>query len=293
MMGNLQPADSAVRTPLQALASRRNGALGRGPTTVAGKSVSSCNSIRHGLASQAALLPGEQVADYQAMVAGWAASLGVRNSAEAFVAARVADVAWRQERLGRYEQTMWMAAVEDDLKASDAYAQLQITRDALAGIQGMAYMAEQSGGPMPEDHVRGLMPALRHVLALAEKADAPTEQLLDLRDRVNDLAVDYLLDVPPDAFQELAQAARELEVVLQAKIQQEEIHVATERQRLMQTTILGADTELKVIERHRARLAREMESNLRLLQMVREVAVNSEPSGSFVIELKVLGRSLA
>jgi hypothetical protein len=48
-----------------------------------------------------------------------------------------------------------------------------------------------------------------------------------------------------------------------------------------------------LIERHRARLAREMESHLRLLQLVRQVAVDSEPSGSFVIELKVLGRSLA
>jgi hypothetical protein len=58
-------------------------------------------------------------------------------------------------------------------------------------------------------------------------------------------------------------------------------------------TILGSEKELKLIERHRARLAREMESNLRLLQLVREVAIEVEPSGSFVIELKVLGRSLA
>jgi len=293
MMGNLQSTDSAVRTPLQALASRRNGALGRGPTSAAGKSFSSCNSIRHGLASQAALLPGESAAAYQAMLSSWVESLGVRTSAEAFVAARIGDCAWRQERLTRYEQAMWSASVESELKKTDMFLHLQITRDALAGVQGVAIMAEQSGGIAPADHVRALMPALRQVLALAEKADAPMEQLLVLRDRVNDLVVDTLLDIQPEAFQELAHAAHALEMVLQAKISQEEILVETERQRIMQVTILGAEKELKLIERHRARLTREMESNLRLLQLVREVAVDIEPSGSFVIELKVLGRPLA
>jgi hypothetical protein len=233
------------------------------------------------------------VDDYQAMVAGWAGSLGVRNSAEAFVAARVADCAWRQERLARFEHARWLAAVEDDLRASDVYTQLQITRDALAGVQGVAIMAEQSGGILPGDHVRALVPALQHVVSLAEGADAPMEQLLVLRDRVNDLAVATLLDVPPDAFHDLAHAAHALEMVLQAKINQEEILVETERHRLMQVTILGAEKELKPIERHHARLAREMESDLRLLQLVREVAIDFEPPGSFVIELKVLGRSLA
>jgi len=56
---------------------------------------------------------------------------------------------------------------------------------------------------------------------------------------------------------------------------------------------LGAEKEIKLIERHRTRLAREMESNLRLLQLVRQVAIDQEPSGSFVVELKVLGRNLA
>ena len=255
--------------------------------------MAAANSIRHGLAARAALLPGEQVEDYQAMVTGWAASLGVRNSAEAFVAARVADCAWRQERLARYEQSRWMAAVEDDLRASDVYTQLAVTQAALAGVEGVAIMADQTGGTLPGEHVRTLMPALQHVLSLVEKADAPMDLLVAFRDRLNDLVVDTLLDIQPEAFHDLAHAAHALEMVLQAKISQVEILVETERQRLMQVTILGAEKELKLIERHRARLAREMESNLRLLQLVREVAIDFEPSGSFVIELKVLGRSLA
>lgn len=255
--------------------------------------MAAANSIRHGLAARAALLPGESAEAYQAMVAGWAASLGVRNSAEAFVASRIADVAWRQERLGRYEQSVWSASVESELRKTDMYLQLSITRDALTGVAAMAFMAEQSGGTLPEDHVRALMPGLRQILALAEKADAPMEQLLALRDRVNDLAVDYLLDVPPDTFQELAQAARALEEGLKAKIHREEIQVEAKRHKLMQVTILGSEKDLKLIERHRARLARELESNLRILQLVREVAIDFEPSGSFVVELKVLGRPLA
>jgi len=67
--------------------------------------------------------------------AGWASSLHVRNSAEAFVAARVADCAWRQERLARYEQSIWSACVESKLKKTEGSLQLSITRDALAGLQ--------------------------------------------------------------------------------------------------------------------------------------------------------------
>jgi hypothetical protein len=281
------------RSDRQAAASRSNGALGRGPVSEVGKSTAAANSIRHGLAARAVLLPGESAVAYEASVAGWAASLGVRSSAEAFVAARVADCAWRQERLARYEQSMWLAAVEDELKASDVYTQLAVTQAALAGIQGMAMMAEQTGGTLPGDHVRTLMPALQHVLSLVEKADAPMEQLVAFRDRLNDLVVDALLDIQPEAFHALAHAARALEEVLKAKISQVEIQVEAERQRLMQVTILGAEKELKLIERHRARLAREMESHLRLLHLVREVVTDSEPSGSFVVELRVLGRHSA
>ena len=205
------PPDCTPVLSARALASQANGARSNGPVTDSGKARSSVNSVRTGFASRAVLLPGEQVADYEATIAGWAASLGVRNSAEAFVAARVADVAWRQERLVRYEQDIWSASVENELKETDVYLQLSVTRDAHAGVQGMALMAEQIGGTLPGDHVRTLMPALQHVLILVERADAPMEQLLVLRDRVNDLAVDTMLDIQPKAFHELAQAARALE----------------------------------------------------------------------------------
>ena len=154
-------------------------------------------------------------------------------------------------------------------------------------------MVEQTGGTLPGDHVRTLMPVLQHVLGLVERSDAPMDLLVALRDRLNDLVIDAMVDVPVEAFHALAHAARALEEVLQTKINQLEIHVETERQRLMQVTILGSERELKLIERHRARLAREMESHLELLQLVRQVAIESDLPGSFVIELKVLGRNLA
>jgi hypothetical protein len=47
------------RTPAQRLASRRNGAQSRGPTSPAGKRRSSANAIRHGLLARVHLLPGE------------------------------------------------------------------------------------------------------------------------------------------------------------------------------------------------------------------------------------------
>ncbi|PWT81407.1 MAG: hypothetical protein C5B57_10515 [Blastocatellia bacterium] len=48
-----------MRTEAQQVASRENGAKGRGPVTPAGKARSAQNSLKHGLTAEQALIPGE------------------------------------------------------------------------------------------------------------------------------------------------------------------------------------------------------------------------------------------
>jgi len=57
-----------TRTPAQAEASRKNGAMSTGPVTPTGKAIISTNGVTHGLATRAALLPSERAEDYQANV---------------------------------------------------------------------------------------------------------------------------------------------------------------------------------------------------------------------------------
>jgi hypothetical protein len=52
---------TTTRTLAQAEASRLNGAKGQGPVTAAGRLSSSANTVVHGLATRAALLPGEDI----------------------------------------------------------------------------------------------------------------------------------------------------------------------------------------------------------------------------------------
>jgi hypothetical protein len=78
-----------------------NGARSAGPVTIVGKTVSAANAIRQGYAAQGALMPGETPEQYEANVVAWFDSLRPANAAEAKLVARLADVDFRQERLGR------------------------------------------------------------------------------------------------------------------------------------------------------------------------------------------------
>lgn len=54
----------------QFVANQQNAQSSTGPTTEAGKATSSRNAFRHGLASGQIIIPGENPADYEALVAG-------------------------------------------------------------------------------------------------------------------------------------------------------------------------------------------------------------------------------
>jgi len=71
-----------ARTPAQAAASRANGSKSTGPATVLGKTTSAANSVVHGLAAHAALLPTETLATYEANLASWFATIPARTPGE-------------------------------------------------------------------------------------------------------------------------------------------------------------------------------------------------------------------
>jgi hypothetical protein len=55
----------------QLAARRANAKLSTGPRTPSGKAIAALNAVQHGLCSNAAVLPGESVEEFQATLEGW------------------------------------------------------------------------------------------------------------------------------------------------------------------------------------------------------------------------------
>ncbi len=81
--------------------------------TIAGKAVSSANSLKHGLTAQTVLLPGEDEAAYRKMCEGMFAVLYPDNTAEKELIQLLCDTQWRLQRCGRIEAAILSADIID------------------------------------------------------------------------------------------------------------------------------------------------------------------------------------
>jgi hypothetical protein len=84
-----------------------------GPRTEAGRARSSLNALRHGLGAVQAVLPGEDAAEYERRMEAVFEALAPANEVEAQMVALIGDDLWRLERLGRVEQGIVFARVEE------------------------------------------------------------------------------------------------------------------------------------------------------------------------------------
>jgi hypothetical protein len=286
---------TTTKTLAQAEVSRLNGAKGQGPVTAAGKVSSAANAIVHGLATRAALLPGEDIEQYRANLGAWNVTLGARTPGEAQVVGRVADITFRQDRLARLEEKLTVATVEKALAASAPATALGKAMEALQGAQGLLALAEGVSCSVDADQVARLVPAMRVISNLVDEAEVPVGPAAKLDSAIDRLVTETAATVEPTAFSNLAAAVREVQDVLQAMVASGQQALEAERERLAESVSLAADADLVVLERHRARLARALEAELRALKLLRDLA-RPEPQelGSLVqpilVEVRVLGR---
>lgn len=78
---------------------RANGAKSKGPATPASRARSSKNALRHGLASQAVLLPGEKPAEFEELRAGYLQRFQPADRPEMELVETLALTRWRLRRL--------------------------------------------------------------------------------------------------------------------------------------------------------------------------------------------------
>jgi hypothetical protein len=84
-----------------------------GPRTEAGLARSSLNAIKNGIHAKCVLMPGEDLFEYESRMTGVFEALAPRNEAEALLVGLIGDDLWRLERLGRVEQALNLARVEE------------------------------------------------------------------------------------------------------------------------------------------------------------------------------------
>lgn len=281
-----------TRTPAQVEASRKNGAMSTGPVTPAGKAIISTNGVTHGLAARAALLPSERAEDYEANLTGWVATLRPRTPGEGQVVARVADTGFRLDRLARVEERMVNAALEARLASSEPAKALQAAKEALQGVEGLAALAEGVAGPVEAAPVARLLPGMRLVAKLVGEVDLPVGPVAALDAAIDNLVIETALEVEPAGFQALSLAAREVESVLQAKVGALTAAVEAEREQLADLVVLGEGEDMRVLDRHRARLHRELQAQLATVKLLRELAVPEEAESAMplVVEVRLVGR---
>src|SRR4029077_1294570 len=79
-------------------ANRRNSLKSTGPQTEAGKQVSRCNAVRHGLTAETVLSALEDAEDYRASEAAITADYDAQSAVERELVLRLASILWRLRR---------------------------------------------------------------------------------------------------------------------------------------------------------------------------------------------------
>jgi hypothetical protein len=98
------PRAAAPVSSARAEASRRNGAMARGPKTPEGKARSSQNALKHGLRGQKyVVLPDEDAAEFAALEAALIEELTPQGVLQSVLVGRIARAAWRLARADRIE----------------------------------------------------------------------------------------------------------------------------------------------------------------------------------------------
>ena len=111
----------------QIRANRANALKSTGPRSVEGKAVSRFNALHHGLDAASVVLPGEDPADYEFIVATYHEELQPQTPTERFHVATMIQANWQKQRLLRTESELYRAVLKQSGAATLAAALLAET----------------------------------------------------------------------------------------------------------------------------------------------------------------------
>jgi hypothetical protein len=113
-----------MATPAQIAANRANSLKSTGPRTPEGKAVSRFNALKHGLDAEAAIIPGENSADYDSLVRDYQAEFAPSSPSGAFHVETMIRADWNKRRLQRLESQLYRTILEESGQTSLVNAML-------------------------------------------------------------------------------------------------------------------------------------------------------------------------
>ena len=129
---------------------------GGGPKTQHGKVAVRHNAVKHGLTSDAPVIPGESLAEWERFLAGIIAGYEPVGGLETEHATTIASLMWRRRRVARFEVaviTANMERTEEDLQVVQAYGAGTLSKGPLPSIPPRTVAQHQQRRilPPPED----------------------------------------------------------------------------------------------------------------------------------------------
>ncbi len=159
--------------------SRKNGCMGRGPTSPEGKARSRMNAIKHGMTARIPVLPGEDPETYRQTVDGIVDSLSPRNALELALAEQAATCLWKIERAERVEATRAAATIRAAAAKEEAHQREELHalgRWLLANtVRTKREAAEDLLAFLPEDRQAPFRAGRGEPLAILLRVEATTE----------------------------------------------------------------------------------------------------------------------
>jgi hypothetical protein len=113
-----------MATPAQINANRANAQKSTGPRSAEGKSASRFNALKHGIDAASIVIPGEDPADYDALVAAYHRDFRPQSPSETFHVDTMLRADWQKRRLQRVEADLHRTLLAEAPGASLAAALL-------------------------------------------------------------------------------------------------------------------------------------------------------------------------
>ena len=110
-----------MTTERQIEANRINAQHSTGPRTEAGKQRVSQNALKHGLLAKRSVIPGEDPAEFDALVTWFENTFNPSNAYEASLVRQMADADWRLKRISHLEMAYLSYAVDEALARFKKY----------------------------------------------------------------------------------------------------------------------------------------------------------------------------
>src|SRR6201997_3038683 len=115
-------------------ANRRNALKSTGPKTEAGKQVSRCNAVRHGLTAETVISALEDAEDYKAFEATITADYDAQSAVERELVLRLASLLWRLRRATTMETGLFAIQAEHLRDRRENHQLLTDSRDIIPAV---------------------------------------------------------------------------------------------------------------------------------------------------------------